>query len=157
LTVKSKEGTTPERAFSIALSPTFESSRWSLDPELYIRPGQLFATVTPIALDRHLKTQGEARQAEIIAQIASACRHIGLSEPKEIVPEKHSALEGAPSAYPSSRSPAWMRWRLPVSIASRQLTHAMIHFAVPVEGPLILGAGRFVGLGLCRPLHAGQS
>jgi CRISPR-associated protein Csb2 len=48
-----------------------------------------------------------------------------------------------------------MRWRLPSSLASRFLTHAVIRFSEPVEGPVILGAGRFVGLGLCRPIvHA---
>jgi CRISPR-associated protein Csb2 len=33
--------------------------------------------------------------------------------------------------------------------------HAVIRFAEPVDGPVILGAGRFTGLGLCRPLSAG--
>jgi CRISPR-associated protein Csb2 len=28
----------------------------------------------------------------------------------------------------------------------------MIQFKEPVRGPVILGAGRFVGLGLCRAL-----
>jgi CRISPR-associated protein Csb2 len=152
LTVKTKEGTPPDRAYSIALSPTFEAPGRSLDPALYTRSSAIFATVTPIALDRHLKEQGDARQVEIDAQIAGACRNIGLPAPKEIVADKHSAFEGAPSAYPSGRSPDWMRWRVPSSLASRQLTHAVIRFAAAVDGPVILGAGRFIGLGLCRPL-----
>jgi CRISPR-associated protein Csb2 len=45
-----------------------------------------------------------------------------------------------------------MRWQVPASLASRALTHAVIRFSEPVAGPVILGAGRFVGLGLCRPL-----
>ena len=104
-------------------------------------------------LDRHLKENGEARQYEVMAQIAGACRNIGLPEPERVVLDKHSAFEGAPSAYPSGKSPAWMRWRLTPSLASRQLTHAVIRFPKRVEGPVILGAGRFVGLGLCRPLN----
>jgi CRISPR-associated protein Csb2 len=154
LTLTTKEGTPSDRAFSVGLSPTFEppTGKHSLDPALYTRSSQAFATVTPIALDRHLKEKGEARLAEIAAQIASACRNIDLPEPEEIVADKHSAIEGAPSAYPSGKSPAWMRWRLPQSLASRQLTHAVIRFAHPVEGPVILGAGRFIGLGLFRPL-----
>ncbi|MEZ5786476.1 MAG: type I-U CRISPR-associated protein Csb2 [Xanthobacteraceae bacterium] len=152
LTLKTKAGTPSDRAFSIDLSPTFEAGRRSLDPALYLGSARTFATVTPIALDRHLKEKGEARQDEINAQIAAACRNIGLPEPEEIVGDKHSAWEGAPSAYPSGNSPAWMRWRLPQSLASRQLTHAVFRFAAPVAGPVILGAGRFMGLGLCRPL-----
>jgi CRISPR-associated protein Csb2 len=139
-------------AFRVLLSPTFERpDRRSLDPEIYLAPARVFATVTPIVLDRHLKAEGEARQDEVAAQIAVACRNIGLPEPELVVPDKHSAIEGAVSARPSGSSPKWHRWRLPASLASRTLTHAVVRFAEPVEGPVILGAGRFVGLGLCRP------
>jgi CRISPR-associated protein Csb2 len=75
-----------------------------------------------------------------------------LPEPEAVVADKHSAIEGAPSAYPSARSPDWAHWRLPQSLATRQLTHALLRFPKEVEGPVILGAGRFVGLGLCQPL-----
>jgi len=155
LEVKSPEGTPRDRAFSIDLSLTFEppADKQSLDPTLYTRPAQTFATVTPIVLDRHLKEKGNARQEEAAAQIAIACRNIGLPEPEAVVVDKHSAVEGAPSAYPSGNAPRWMNWRVPPSLASRQLTHAMIRFAKPVGGPVILGAGRFVGLGLCRPVQ----
>jgi CRISPR-associated protein Csb2 len=81
-----------------------------------------------------------------------ACRNVGLPKPEIVVADKHPAVEGIPSAYPSGKAPAWMRWRLPSALASRQLTHAVIRFAEPVAGPVILGAGRFVGLGLCLPL-----
>ena|ERR1700722_7168200 len=152
LALKTKEGTPHDQAFSVALSPTFEAPKRSLDPTLYVNRARTFATVTPIVLDRHLKKKGEARQEEIKAQIVVACRNIGLPEPEEVVADKHSAFEGVPSAYPSGKSPSWTRWRLPRSIANRQLTHAVIRFAAPVDGPVLLGAGRFVGLGLCRPL-----
>jgi len=154
LTLKPKEGTSPDRTFCIGLSPTLERGKRSLDPMLYSARARTFATVTPIALDRHLKQNGEARQREIADQIAAACRNIGLPEPEDVVADKHAAVEGAPSAYPSGNSPAWMRWRLPPTLANRQLTHAVIRFAEPVEGPVFLGAGRFMGLGLCRPLDA---
>lgn len=155
LEVKSAEGTPRDRAFSIGLSLTFEppADKRSLDPALYTRPAQMFATVTPIVLDRHLKEKGAARQDEAVDQIKAACLNIGLPEPPHVVAvDKHSAIEGAPSAYPSGKSPRWMNWRVPSSLASRQLTHAVIRFAEPVDGPVILCAGRFVGLGLCRPI-----
>ena len=34
----------------------------------------------------------------------------------------------------------------------RSLVHAVVRFPQPVRGPVVLGAGRFVGLGLCLPL-----
>ena len=156
LTLKTKKGMPSDRAFSIKLSPTLEvpANKRSLDPALYIRPVRVFATVTPIALDRHLKAKGVARQEEIATQIAGACRNVGLPEPEAVVADKHSAIEGAPSARSSGKSPPWARWRQPGALASRQLTHAVIRFTRPVEGPVILGAGRFMGLGLCRPLGA---
>lgn len=142
--------------FGLHLAPTVDppGDRRSLDPALYTAPATTFATVTPIVLDRHLKEKGAARQEEIARQIAAACRNAGFPEPETqaIVPDKHSAVTGAPSAYPSGNAPAWMRWKLPESLASRQLTHAVIRFPEKVCGPVLLGAGRFVGLGLCRPL-----
>jgi CRISPR-associated protein Csb2 len=152
LTVRTKEGTPRDAAFSIELSPSFEASRRSLDPAPYTARARTFATVTPIALDRHLKARGQARLEEIHAQLAISCRNIGLPEPDVVVADKHSAIEGAPSSSPSGKSPAWLRWRTPASLASRQLTHAVIRFPEPVDGPVLLGAGRFLGLGLCHPL-----
>lgn len=152
LTIRTREGAAPDQAFSVELSPSFEAGRRSLDPALYLSRARTFATITPIVLDRHLKSRGDARQEEIQAQIAAACHNAALPEPEAISTGKHSAIEGAPSAYPSGKSPAWLRWRPPQSLASRQLIHAVIRFPEPVDGPVILGAGRFLGLGLCRPI-----
>jgi CRISPR-associated protein Csb2 len=154
MTIKPRDGTPSAGGFAIALAPTLEPppGKRSLDPALYTQRARTFATVTPVVLDRHLKEHPAARAEEIRTQIAAACENVGLPRPDEVAADKHSAFEGAPSAYPSAGSPAWMRWRQPPSIASRQLTHAVVRFATPVEGPVILGAGRFLGLGLCRPL-----
>jgi CRISPR-associated protein Csb2 len=141
------------RRFGLTLSPTLEPERISLDSGRYTQPAPCFATVTPIVLDRHLKERGEEREQEIGNQIKAACRNIGLPEPSLVVPDKHSAIEGAPSAQPSGRSPAWMRWQLPASLNNRFLTHAVLCFSEPVQGPVILGAGRFVGMGLCLPIE----
>lgn len=149
----------------VSLSPTFEPAARSLDPSSYIyregRPARTFATVTPIVLDRHPKGTGTARQEDFAHQIAESCRHIGLPESvlstggggrMAVVVDKHAAMEGAPSAKPSVGSPPWMGWRLPPYLVGRPLTHAMIQFAEPVAGPVILGAGRYFGLGLLRPI-----
>jgi CRISPR-associated protein Csb2 len=135
--------------FAFALAG--ETARRSLDPTPYVGRARIWATCTPVVLDRHLKeTDNAGREAEIERLVRRACTNIGLPEPARVVPGKHSAVEGAPSAYPSGRAPAWTGWRLPPSLASRQLTHVVLQFENPVRGPVILGAGRFVGLGLCR-------
>jgi CRISPR-associated protein Csb2 len=157
LGIRPREGGPPEGAFSLLLSPTFEppAGIQSVRPSLYSAVATTFASVTPLVLDRHLKQAGTAQLEEIAAQIRTACRNIGLPEPVRVVPAKHSAFEGAPSAYPSANAPSWTRWQLPPSLRSRRLTHAVIVFAEPVAGPLILGAGRFLGMGLMRPLDGG--
>jgi CRISPR-associated protein Csb2 len=127
-----------------------ESGRRSLDPGRYVRAARRWASATPIVLDRHLKQAGNAaREAEVASLICRACVNAGLPEPGRIAADKHSAIEGSPSAYPSGGGPRWTRWRMPESLASRQLTHAVIEFAEPVRGPVLIGAGRFTGLGLC--------
>jgi CRISPR-associated protein Csb2 len=126
-----------------AFSLVREATRRSLDPTPYVANARVWATCTPIVLDRHLKEIGnEARDAEIAGLIRRACVNIGLPEPELVAPDKHSAVEGAASAYPSGRAPAWTRWRLPPSLANRQLTHVVLQFEHPVRGPVILGVLR---------------
>jgi CRISPR-associated protein Csb2 len=146
------------RSFELMLSPTLEPVKKSLSPGFYTAKARTYATVTPVVLDKHLKgKKPEERQQEIEIQIKAACRNIGLPEPARVVPDKHSSIAGAPSAQPSGRSPDWTRWRVPQSLASRPLTHAVIQFAEAVDGPLILGAGRFVGLGLCMAIDSKET
>lgn len=132
----------------------------SMDSSLYTEPARVFATVTPIVLDRFLKQDVTGRQGEIVDQIVDACHHIGLPDPEAItvhgtqqyavVPGKYATFEGVPPAWTSRQLPSWTRWQLPPHLVNRMLTHAVIRFAEPVQGPVILGAGRYLGMGLCR-------
>lgn len=151
--VRSPVGTPAAQAFALQLAPTFEpsASRRSLDSRPYTGSASIFATVTPIVLDRHPKSRGDALQDEVAGLVALACRRVGLPEPEAVQASRQSAPMGVPPAYPSRPEPDWMRWQLPRSLVSRQLSHAVIRFGSPVQGPVLLGAGRFVGLGLCLP------
>ena len=121
----------------------------SLSTEPYLGRSRTWASVTPIVLERHLKSRDEAEVRELVA---SACENAGLPRPhpKRIRAGKHSAIEGMPPARPLAGEPPWTRWKAPRSLASRQLVHAVIDFEREVPGPVLLGAGRFTGLGLCR-------
>ena len=125
----------------------------SLSPQPYCAPHRLWATVTPIVLDRHLKqrTDGEVR-----ALVARACANSGLPapDPARIRTGRHAAHSGAPPARPHRGAPPWSRWQLPSSLASRPLVHAVVDFEEEIAGPVLLGAGRFTGLGLCRGLRS---
>ena len=135
----------------LLLSPAGAATKRSLDPEPYLQPARTWASVTPIMLDRHIKRYDEAKIREIIA---TSCTNVGLPrpDPDRIQVGKHSAVEGAPPAWPRPGAPPWTAWRVPEPLASRSLTHAVIDFEQEVAGPVMLGAGRFTGLGLCRRL-----
>jgi len=125
----------------------------SLKPGRYLRSARVWATATPIALDRHPKARAhEARQDEIAKSISDACLRIGLPRPVQVVCDKHSAIRGSAPAWSPRGSPEWTHWALPGSLSGRALTHATIEFAEPIQGPVALGAGRFFALGLCLPI-----
>ena len=121
----------------------------SLSSEPYLKPSRIWASATPIVLERHLKRKDDAEMRELVA---TACENAGLPrpDPDRVRIGKHSALEGMPPARPLAGEPPWLRWKAPKSLASRQLVHAVIDFGEEVRGPVLLGAGRFTGLGLCR-------
>jgi CRISPR-associated protein Csb2 len=117
--------------FDIVLTPTGQRDLRSLDPAPYVAVAKTWATATAVVLDRHLKAKGNAeRDAEIRDLLNQACLNIGLPQPAHIAAGKHSAVTGAPSAYPSGHAPRWTGWRLPKSLATRQLTYALLQFSV---------------------------
>ena len=117
----------------------------ALNPETWCRPAKRWASVTPIACDRlpPRRAQYDAWAAE---QVALACERIGLPRPVAVEVGGASAFIGAPACKPypplRSRDGRTPRWHL----------HAIMTFREPVRGPLLLGAGRYRGYGLCRPL-----
>ncbi|GIW72468.1 MAG: type I-U CRISPR-associated protein Cas5/Cas6 [Planctomycetota bacterium] len=127
-------------------------TRHSLRPHRYCRPARRWATVTPIVLDRFPKEKDGADAAAIVA---AGCERIGLPRPCSVALYKHSAVRGAPSAWPSRGAPSWSDWSLPGDspLRSRCRRHAVLEFDRPVRGPVILGAGRYQGFGLCLPLE----
>lgn len=159
-----RELTIAAKGFNFVVTPSPDRSLRSLDSSPYVATARTWATCTPIVLDRHLKEKGNAaRDREARDLVGRACRNIGLPLPARrdgrdddlaVSVGKHAAVLGAPSAHPSGRAPSWTGWRLPTSLASRPLVHAVIRFEEPVRGPVVLGAGRFAGMGLCRALDA---
>lgn len=104
-------------------------------------PARRWATVTPIVLDRFPKRDGDAERI-----VSDACAQIGLPVPREVVIAGASLHEGVPLAreFPPHRAKPGQQ--------SRLQRHAVVTFDTAVEGPIMLGAGRFRGLGLLRPL-----
>lgn len=143
------QGPPLRRPLDLAPAPDDGDVKRSLRPSPYLEESDRWASVTPIVLDRHLKRKDDAEVRELVA---CACEHAGLPRPDlgRIQVGKHSAVQGAPPARPLAGEPPWTRWKLPRSLASRQLVHAVIDFGERIGGPVIVGAGRFTGFGLCR-------
>jgi len=105
----------------------------------------LWASATPVVLDRHFK--GAHKWQKAAESVKDACERIGLPRPAEVELHPVSKLRGAPRANefpPISRKSDGGRMHH---------VHAFLAFDEPVAGPILIGAGRFRGYGLCRPLN----
>lgn len=121
-------------------------------PATWTRPARCWSSVTPVALDRHPggldsadPTKRERAEAEARSSIAQACLRSGFGEPVAIGLRADAPVRGA---RPVGRFP-------PFTVGKgglrRWLVHVELTFAKPVRGPVLLGAGRFFGLGLFWP------
>lgn len=127
----------------------------ALKLETWTEPNKVWGTVTPIVLDRFPKSDRlKDRQAwvlEVSQIIASSCRNIGLPEPAEIDIEKSSWHRGAPRAMPGKTG--FPLFPIRSGQPGRVQVHAWLRFEELVRGPVVLGAGRYLGYGLCKPLQ----
>jgi CRISPR-associated protein Csb2 len=118
------------------LTPALASDARGLQPATWTRPARRWASVTPIVLHRY-PHRGEYREI-----IAGACLHAGLPTPNEII--------ATPAAPFIGGAPA-REFR---GIQRRAHVHAILCFDRAVRGPIVLGAGRYQGYGLLRPMEA---
>lgn len=130
------------------------ADKWSLRPATWCSPAKRFVTATPIALDRHpgkLRSNygRTAHKAAIEAErtIAGACERIGLPRPVSVEISLAPLLPGAQHVRD------FLPWPGKPGRTARARVHADIRFDRRVRGPVLLGAGRYFGLGLCLPIR----
>jgi CRISPR-associated protein Csb2 len=127
---------------------------WNLRPDVWTaHPGGAthWSTVIPVAFDRHPKTKDHgAYQREAAEMIAAACTAIGLPRPREVIVTAVSAHLGVPPAHVFPRLQR-------KDGSDRRHAHAILVFDEPVRGPVLIGAGRYRGYGVCRPLEGGRT
>ena len=95
-----------------------------------------------MVLDRFPRTP-----TDIAEEVAKACGRVGLPEPQDVVV----------GAGPMVRGGAAMRRRHLARTEDRPrlFTHAIVTFPVAVQGAVLLGAQRYLGMGLFAPLAIG--
>jgi CRISPR-associated protein Csb2 len=100
---------------------------------------RIWTTVTPMMLPRFPRR--ELTKEDVVSQ---ACLDAGYPEPSAIRVSFAPMMQGVPHSRSFHMKPREGR-------PPRPLIHAEIEFHDPVRGPVLLGAGRYMGYGACRP------
>lgn len=123
---------------------TRERPPLALRPERWTRKSRIWASVTPVVLDRH--HDGKDRWQRAAEDVKTACERIGLPRPDEVMLHPVSLVEGV------SHAREFPRMNRKSDGGARSHSHAVLIFGQPVTGPVLVGAGRFRGYGLCLPI-----
>ena len=115
----------------------------------WTKASRVWASVTPVVLNRHF--DGKDKWERAAESVKEMCGHIGLPRPSDVLLHPVSLVEGVPHGreYP--------RLARKADRGRRSHSHAVVIFDQPVCGPVLLGAGRFRGYGICRPVDAAAS
>ncbi len=123
---------------------TRQTPPYNLRPATWTAPSRTWASVTPVVFDRHF--EGSDRWERAAESVKAACERTELPRPREVLLHPTSMFEGVPLSREFPRMPRKSDGGL------RRHAHAVLIFDEPVQGPVLIGAGRFRGYGLCRPM-----
>ncbi len=142
-----------------------------LQNETWTKPSTTWASVTPVVLDRFPKASrtDDRRQwhSEVVEIIKLSCTRAGLPEPVEVDVDSTAWHVGVPRAWAKTRRIRSRREGSTTgplgdgfpSLPSKQTrpakpqVHVWLRFDRRVCGPVLIGAGRFQGYGLCKPIE----
>ena len=117
----------------------------------YVRPARLFRSITAVALSRTarpdqgpLASQRRRDENQAVGAVFQALRHAGVRTRPTHVEVRRTPLQLR--GQPAEAFAAGTRF------PRRAMWHVELRFPTDVAGPLILGDGRFLGLGLMVPV-----
>lgn len=122
------------------LRATRERTMRSLAPSRWIGPARRWQTVTPVILDRHPKSR---RDEAFERALRDTFAHAGLPHPPARL--DWSEIPWQAAAVPA---PAYQGHSLPEGLR----IHVEAIFEQPLRGPLLVGRGRYFGVGLLAPV-----
>lgn len=137
---------------SWTLRPAEPDGPRSLDLSYYSKRATTWTSVLPVAFDRHVRNDDELR-------LVAADMLLRSGVPTKAFAGELASFEASPTPWlrgaPDSRN---VRRSLSHDspYATKRLLHVRVRFSERIGGPLLLGAGRFRGLGLMRPLYDGN-
>jgi CRISPR-associated protein Csb2 len=114
---------------------------WGASPERWRKGSQRWVSATPVVLDRHPKPQGA-----IEAEVRSCLRTVGLPDPVDLTVSTEPLMPGAARLRPID---------LPEHCHKKLFRHVAVTFDRVVAGPVLVGAGRYLGVGLLAPVPFG--
>jgi CRISPR-associated protein Csb2 len=162
----------------LAQKRDWQETRQALQPSSWTAApagATTWASVTPIVLDRFPKSdrlnpkERLAWEEEVRQIVREACERIRLPAPELFDVGTSSWCLGSPRAFckrrplrghtePGTAADAQLGDGFPPypakgTNAPRPQVHVWLRFPRPVIGPVILGAGRYQGYGVCKPLE----
>jgi CRISPR-associated protein Csb2 len=151
-----------------------DPKRWTASPS----GAKTWASVTPIVLDRFPKADRRDPaerlmwEDEVRQILRESCSRIKLPEPELIDVDTTCWHLGSPRAVGKRRllrgtagsgsiadaalGDGYPSYPAKGSNAPRPQVHVWLRFPQPVIGPVLLGAGRYLGYGLCKPWKEGR-
>lgn len=134
----------------------------SLQPDRFLQSARRWASVTPVVLGHFPK---ELTGSEAEGVVRRACPLVGLPEPVLVRLSRVSPVLGTASSThfstlstrgkPVSAQFSHGQYCLPRTDRDgnpvRLRVHALLEFDQPVRGPVLIGAGRYLGMGLFLP------
>lgn len=131
-----------------------ETKRSSLQGRRWTRASRRWASVTPVALDRN---PGELHHPDSVRRQAAfdEATDTVREAVRRVVPQGSlTAIDVVRSCVvPGTAKPRnFPRFPSDTRRTQRVLVHVRLVFSEAVTGPLLIGAGRYQGLGLCLPV-----
>ncbi|MDV6029423.1 MAG: type I-U CRISPR-associated protein Cas5/Cas6 [Phycisphaera sp. RhM] len=139
----------------------------ALRVETWTLPSRRWESVTPVVLDRYPKTDRRKDllgwRTEVAETICRSCEFVGVPRPTAIDIDTTAFQQGVPRATQKQVPGTSRRTRRGAGDGFRPLPtrqgkparpqiHVRLQFESPVAGPILIGAGRFLGYGLLKPV-----